>query len=426
MAGISSPTLMRVAVLRALSPVDAALVSWTGARFPTLADASVLRGLVMSLGLDLNQLLTNISQPTALELSDGNWEPVMALLGHNTAFGSVHELTAAFDLNVAPSAAAPSTRAKDWAGWRAVLAWGTARGCLDRLLPMTLPTLKAVIWDLLSCQCTTPVIKGVIDGIQARHRQFGLQSPLVGVLSYSRLIQSLSRFQGTQRTLKLPISAGLVRQVLEVLCTTPAEERDCLALGTATVAGIRPLEGSRLQACDVLFNFDAQKHPAYTGTAALNVMNRKQDQIRRGHNPRIGRASRGKLDIVRRLQVFMASIGTTPGQGCTKKERPHARCPVCAPLFPLFLPDGSARKTAPSPSAFSGMVLKGLKLAGADTRGFSGVCARRGCITTAIEAGVPEAVLWLQSGHGSDRSSRTYINLHDPALLFQTWAAFRL
>ena len=207
--------------------------------------------------------------------------------------------------------------------------------------------------------------------------------------------------------------------MLEVSCATPAEERDCLALGTATVAGIRPVEGSRLQACDVFFNFDGL---AYMGTAALNVMNRKQDQIRRGHSPRIGHASSGKFYIVRRLVVFMASIDTTPGHGCTKKDRPHAR----APLFPLFLPDGSARKTAPSPSAFSGMILKGLKLAGADTRGYSGVCACRGCITTAMEAGVPEAVLWLQSGHGSDRSSRTYINLHDPALPFQTWAAFRL
>jgi hypothetical protein len=30
------------------------------------------------------------------------------------------------------------------------------------------------------------------------------------------------------------------------------------------------------------------------------------------------------------------------------------------------------------------MILKALKLAGADTLDFSGVCARRGCISTAI------------------------------------------
>jgi len=48
------------------------------------------------------------------------------------------------------------------------------------------------------------------------------------------------------------------------------------------------------------------------------------------------------------------------------------------------------------------------------------------CITTATEAGVPEEVLWLQSGHAGGSSSRRYVNLSDPALLFQTWAAFRL
>jgi hypothetical protein len=110
------------------------------------ADTRGYSGVCARRNLNTNQLLTNISPPTALKLGDGYWKPVMALLSHSTAFGSVQALTAAFDLNMAPSAAAPSTRAKDWAGWRAVLAWGTARGCLDRLLLKTLPTLKAVIW----------------------------------------------------------------------------------------------------------------------------------------------------------------------------------------------------------------------------------------------------------------------------------------
>ena len=72
------------------------------------------------------------------------------------------------------------------------------------------------------------------------------------------------------------------------------------------------------------------------------------------------------------------------------------------------------------------MILKALKRAGADTRDFSGVCARRGCISTAVEAGVPEAILWLQSGHAQSVSARSYIKLSKPDLLFSTWAAFNL
>ena len=139
-----------------------------------------------------------------------------------------------------------------------------------------------------------------------------------------------------------------------------------------------------------------------------------------------GRGSRPATDIMGRLRAFLAACGTTPGPRCTKAARPHARCPVCAPLFPIFLPGGGPRREAPSPSAFSDMILKALRAAGADSRDFSGVCARRGCISAAVEAGVPEPVLWLQSGHAQSCSARTYIRLTNPDLLFATWDAFNL
>ena len=136
------------------------------------------------------------------------------------------------------------------------------------------------------------------------------------------------------------------------------------------------------------------------------------------------------LDVVSIVAAHFRRLGIEVLVGCTKPARPHARCPECPPLFPLFkrVSGGShvAAKAPPSASAFSGMILSGLELAGADKRQFSGVSARRGCITTATEAGVPEEVLWLQSGHAGGSSSRRYVNLSDPALLFQTWAAFRL
>jgi hypothetical protein len=39
------------------------------------------------------------------------------------------------------------------------------------------------------------------------------------------------------------------------------------------------------------------------------------------------------------------------------------------------------------------MILKALRFVGVDASAYSGVCARRGSISTAIEAGVPEVVL---------------------------------
>jgi len=72
------------------------------------------------------------------------------------------------------------------------------------------------------------------------------------------------------------------------------------------------------------------------------------------------------------------------------------------------------------------MIVKGLQAANVDTTSFTGGCARKGGISTAIEAGVPEAILWMQSGHSQSRAARTYITLNSPMLLYETWSAFRL
>ena len=42
---------------------------------------------------------------------------------------------------------------------------------------------------------------------------------------------------------------------------------------------------------------------------------------------------------------------------------------------------------------------------------FSGISARKGGISVAIEAGVPEAILYLQSGHGLALPARAYMHL---------------
>ena len=63
----------------------------------------------------------------------------------------------------------------------------------------------------------------------------------------------------------------------------------------------------------------------------------------------------------------------------------------------------------PFSNAFSEMVIRALRYVGCDTSVFSGVCACRGGLSIAIEAGVPEPILWLQSGHAQSRFCFPYI-----------------
>ena len=63
---------------------------------------------------------------------------------------------------------------------------------------------------------------------------------------------------------------------------------------------------------------------------------------------------------------------------------------------------------------------------GCDAVRFSGISARKGGISVAIEAGVPEAILYLQSGHGQAMPARAYMHLRTPARLVETFEAFDL
>jgi hypothetical protein len=169
--------------------------------------------------------------------------------------------------------------------------------------------------------------------------------------------------------------------------------------------------------------------PGYDGTAAINIKSRKNDQIRRGHHPRLGRPSCPLHDLVHQLRFFMAKAGLEPRRGCLKQAKPHARCPICPPLFPKTTRAGGRTSFTfahPSPGMYSSWIVEALHYIGVDPASFTGVCARRGGLTTAIEAGVPEVVLWMQSGHAQSRAARRYITLNSPALLYRTWEAFGL
>ncbi len=72
------------------------------------------------------------------------------------------------------------------------------------------------------------------------------------------------------------------------------------------------------------------------------------------------------------------------------------------------------------------MIISTLAHVGFNTAGFSCISARKGGLSTAIEAGVTEAILWMQSGHAQDIAARHYVKLHSPTLLYCTYESFNL
>ena len=50
----------------------------------------------------------------------------------------------------------------------------------------------------------------------------------------------------------------------------------------------------------------------------------------------------------------------------------------------------------------------------------------KGGLSTAIEAGIHEAVLFLPTGHGQAKAARDYMIIRDSSVLMQVFGAFKL
>jgi hypothetical protein len=276
------------------------------------------------------------------------------------------------------------------------------------------------------------VVKSILDAVIAKHREAGLPNPLSGNMSYSQLNRCLGRLLGKQQKHKLPITLAMVVKCLRFRPANALQLRNKLTLCVATMGIMRPGEAGNAQSCDYEFDGDLKKGLVTdSGRATLHTLKRKQDQERKGHHMRFGKSVDPELDVNHQVGMLMDMLGTRPLTSCTKVEKPHARC-QCPPLFPRLVLDqrsGSytaAAKPKSTCSNISTYVAAALKDIGVDPSGFSGVCCRMGGLTIAIEAGVPEHILWLQSGHAQDRAARRYVRLQDPDRLYDTWRAFKL
>ena len=414
---------------------------------PSILNVEALRDLISAAGADADRILLNDSQQTPLERAQGRWRPAMAqLTDSDPRKETVASLAAAFVKHVRPMERAHKSRSKAWGGWRAVITWATARQCLSDILPMSQEVLQAFLWDALGVGCSFSVLKGLVTAIQGRHTLFRLTHPIAAGGEPGRLMKALSRFQGQPRRILFPISREAVVRLLRFpfpkhdecggvgrgcsLCRQFLHQwRNCLAGAVSTVGCMRPDEGAQLQVCDWWPDFDTDKgFSQFKGGAALHSVRMKNDQGRKGHQRRFGRSRDPSLDMVSQVGAFTSQVGLRRHPACRKMRNLGERCPYCPPLFPVSRPGlgGFRLDKQPTSSQFSEMVVAGLAQVGYDPEWFSGVCARRGGISRAIEANVPEHILWMQTGHSQSKAARVYVDLGSPALLYDTWGAFQL
>jgi hypothetical protein len=370
------------------------------------------------------------SDKTVMEACDGTMPAVevgRAAVRGRSRHGLLHLKTAAelFKTEVLTSALAPGTRKRYFPLWKGFVTFGIAHGALTQVMPATREIVQAWALELMMLGASPSLIRSSVAAVQSRHTDFGFTPPLSGKLEFKRMMKAVGSLQGTPRRQIMPLSRRMLRRLMRLKGLTSAQNRNVLVTVLGTQLCCRVGELKRLQICDFIPGFDAHFHPKYLGSAAFRIRKRKQDQLRRGLYPRVLAGSRSELCTVKRLQAMMRARGVQVAAECTKGAHPAARCRHCPALFTSERRvDGVHQRL--SRQQISGAVKASLKLIGIDSPLVSGISMRRGGISAAVHARVPEPVLFLQSGHGSGMAARAYMVPQDPRVLFETAQALRL
>ena len=247
-----SHAAFRAMVMMSVGARFGSIIKWGQGQLPIVRNLEQLTCADVFEGMATGPILADISESTALERADGNWELAICHLGGPCRPRSFADLTVQFNRHVWPSRAEPKTRAKNWRYWSCAVSWAIARKAVRLLLPMSTDTLKA------------------------RHRQYHLKQLIDGRGELTTWKSSIASVIGRPLSLKLPIHRTIVVRLLAWRPTQVAWKCARLATALATIACLRISEVAHLQVCDLWFDhITGYGIPGYEGTCAVHVNKRK-------------------------------------------------------------------------------------------------------------------------------------------------------
>ena len=439
---------IKAAVLVAVPPQIAGILKWSKSTYPSLDNPELIAPLEVaglgSVSAHIRQLMfLDDTKATQLERSDGVWPAVEHSVAPSAATSarkapvanpmfSTNQLLQVFDEQILPAQLQVGSRVNYWSCWRQVLTFGLAHGELDKILPMSQSTLRSITAEFLMVGVAANSIKNVWSAIEHRHRLARLPVPLAEPLAFRRSFKAVCAVRGAPSRNLFPIGPHHLPRLLQLIGLSWTQQRAVMVTVLGTVMCSRVSELANLQICDLLWDFDAAYHSELRGGMAVRIYKRKQDTGRFGLYPRIPPGL-----FVEKFRLFIASLGTRTMNRCTKQRNPGGRCPFCDPVFPHAmankstaagrrLGDGSPTRAPLTPASrqqISGAVKVAMECLGVDTTFYSGLSMRRGGITAAVQARVPEPVLFRQSGHGTALAGRRYVDPVDPRVLYATGRA---
>ena len=417
---------LKAAVAENLSVETYCNLRWGENLSPTILNLHALRnedggGLGLLSAQARRELLKDNSRQTEMERGDGVLPSVSRAQGRGRF--SASELTSLFQSAVMPSQLEQSSRAGYFTSWRMVVTWLLAHNAADQGLPMTKALLEALTMELLIMGASVGSIRNTWSAIENRHRMFGHEPPLSEPGAFRRGIKALSSLRGQPSKLIFPLGRRHIKALLDLVGLTWTQRRNVLLVVTGTTMCARVSELAGLRICNVFPSLDAPYDPQYQGGIGIKIVKRKNDTKRRGIMTRIPPGP-----FAERLLRWIQEEELARHPRCTRESAPGSRCGHCPPLFPKTAkPRHDAGVEGPRIAVTRQNVTNAVKdcirMLGGDAQPFSGQSMRRGGLSMAINARVPEPILYLQSGHGKAKAARGYCVPDDPTILYDTGKA---
>ena len=339
---------------------------------------------------------------TDLERAEG-----AMVLDFDGSVPSVEELSSWFLGEAMPAGKKADTRRGNDNTWRGYVTFALAIGKIKEAFPVRRDMLSAYVTVLIAFGYTGDTIQTILSAIVGRQRTYG-GPPILGFKETTEWCRGLRKYLKKARPKKYPLRPIHLRLIAElqehkgyVLMSQFAHDKFLVTLGTQGAMRIGELPLRDL--CDWKVGSERGDSGEALG-AILNVGFQKN-----GQPPMLKRFAFGAVRtrcVIAMGNEWIRIAGLQTHPECRKWALDGDRsapCKLCGKLFRKFNNHGPQLRGAhsTSKSAVSTAITKLLTCINEDPTAYQGKSLRKGGLTAAKKAGIPEELRRKQSGHTS-------------------------
>jgi hypothetical protein len=392
---------------------------WSPAFTPTLKSLEGLRGMLPP--LRAKQILDPPKGLTAFEKAAGR--PLVFAAKGNPFDAQLKDKARLFDEQILPATQKLDTRMGYWGAWRSFVTFMVMSGSIEQTLPASEEAIKAFAMHLVMIGYAGASIQRFFEAIIDRHRLTGIDTA-VPARTIRMWVEAIQKQLGLPKRDKFFILPIHIKCILQLGRTTLKELRDATIVVVGTVCALRAKEVTRLDVCDLLWEYDG------VDTLALLLWYRKNDGFKRGLNPRIGKGSLPETCPLMLIREYLRRSAIKVSSNCTKARWTRSPCDACGRLFRNTTAAGT-RMEGPRADWMLGKgvvrdaVKDTLMRIGVAPDNYSPISMRRGGVSAAVAGGVSETLWKLQSGHRGT-SWQNYADIIKVPQLYHFFEAFNL